>query len=75
MCEATCEAMRVGFDRSIKLEFHGAKVSEDDELVTTRELDEILSTNRHGDEGVHLFSDPRQYSAHPRSPAPRCGRS
>ena len=75
MCEATCEAMRVGFDRSIKLEFHGAKVSEDDELVTTRELDEILSTNRHGDEGVHLFSDPRQYSARTRSPAARCGRS
>ncbi len=75
MCEATCEALRVGFDRSIKLEFHGAKVSEDDELVTYRELDEILSTNRHGDEGVHLFSDRREYSARPRSPAARCGKS
>ena len=42
MCEATCEAMRVGFDRSIKLEFHGAKVSKDDELVTYRELDQTL---------------------------------
>ncbi len=42
MGEARREALRVDFDRSIKLEFHGAKVSSDGGLVTYRELDEVL---------------------------------
>ncbi|MEE9294846.1 MAG: transposase [Phycisphaerae bacterium] len=42
MGEARREALRVGFDRSIKLEFHGAKVSSDGGLVTYRDLDEAL---------------------------------
>ena len=36
------EALRVGFDGSIKLEFHGAKVTSDAGLVTYRDLDEAL---------------------------------
>ena len=42
MDEALSEALRVGFDHSIKLEFHGARVSSDGGLVTYRELDEEL---------------------------------
>jgi len=42
MGEARREALRVDFDRSIKLEFHGAKVSSDGGLLTYRELDEVL---------------------------------
>ena len=42
MGEARREALRVDFDRSIKLEFHGAKVSSDAGLLTYRELDEAL---------------------------------
>ena len=40
MGEARREALRVSFDRSIKLEFHGAKVSSDSGLVTYRDRDE-----------------------------------
>ncbi len=35
-------ALRVGFDRSIKLEFHRAKVGSDGEWVTYRDLGETL---------------------------------
>ena len=34
--------LRVEFDREIKLEFHGAKVSSDGGLLIYRELDEAL---------------------------------
>ena len=42
MGKARREALRVDFDRSIKLEFHGAKVSSDGGLLAYRELDEAL---------------------------------
>jgi hypothetical protein len=42
MGEAPREALRVDFDRFIKLEFHGAKVSSDGGLLAYRELDEAL---------------------------------
>jgi hypothetical protein len=40
MGEACQEALRVGFDRVIKVEFHGAKVSSDAGLFPFRDLDE-----------------------------------
>ena len=40
MCEARRDALRVGFDRAIKLEFHGAKVSSDAGLFPYRDLDD-----------------------------------
>ena len=42
MGEARREALRVAFDRSIKLEFHGAKVTSNAGLLPYRELDESL---------------------------------
>lgn len=34
--------MRLGFDRRVRLEFHGAKISSDGGLLLFRELDEVL---------------------------------
>ena len=42
MGEARTEALRVGFDRALRLEFHGAKVTSDAGLLAYRELDEAL---------------------------------
>ena len=36
------ESMKVGFDRGIKLEFHGAKVTSDSGLLTYRDLQDAL---------------------------------
>ena len=40
MGEARKDALRVGFDRTLKLEFHGAKVSSDAGLFPYRDLDD-----------------------------------
>ena len=39
MGEAGKHALRVAFDRAIKLEFHGARVSSDAGLFSYRDLD------------------------------------
>lgn len=42
MGERKKDALRVNFDRKLKLEFHGVKVTSDAGLLTFRELDEAI---------------------------------
>ena len=42
MGEARKDALRLNFDRKLKLEFHGTKVTSDAGLLAFRELDEVL---------------------------------
>ena len=48
MGEACEDALRVGFDRAITLEFHGAKVSSDSGLFPYRDLDDAARLTESG---------------------------
>jgi hypothetical protein len=48
MGEARRDALRVGFDRAIKLESHGGKTSSDAGLLPCRELDEAAQLTDSG---------------------------
>ncbi len=45
MGEARKGVLRVDFDSQLKLEFYGATVTSDAELLAYRELDQALGTN------------------------------
>ncbi|MAE61276.1 MAG: IS1380 family transposase, partial [Planctomycetaceae bacterium] len=42
MGEARTEALRMGFNRALRVEFHGAKVTSDAGLLAYRDLDEAF---------------------------------
>ena len=42
MGETSRDALKVNFDKKLKLEFHGTKVTSDAGLLAYRELDEVL---------------------------------
>ncbi len=48
MGEARKDALRLGFDRAIKLEFHGAEVNSDAGLFPNRDLDEAAQLTDSG---------------------------
>ena len=50
MGEARKDALRVDFDRSVKLEFHGSTVSSDAGLLAYRELDDAFGLTRMADQ-------------------------
>ena len=49
-------ALRVKFDRRLKIEFHGAKITSDAGLILYREMDDILGLTAHVEE---VLQDPR----------------
>ena len=63
MGEARRDALRVGFDRAIKLEFHGAKVSSDAGLFPYRDLDEAAQLTGSGAAELFDFRTGTQRSA------------
>jgi len=54
MGEDKRDALRVGFDSQVRLEFHGANVTSDARLLAYRELDETLGLTTEVEElGIH----------------------
>ena len=60
MGEARKDALRVDFDHSVKLEFHGSTVSSDGGLLAYRELDEAFGLTAMADHALRDLRDGRE---------------
>ena len=63
MGEARRDALRVGFDNRLRLQFHGAKISTEGGLFPYRELDDAARLTESG--AGDLFFAPRKYEPYP----------
>ena len=76
MGESKKDVLRVNFDRKLKLEFHGVKVTSDADLLAYREIDDVfgltdmatckLSDNRTGKNAQHSINALLRQSVHSR---------